>query len=1141
LETTALSILKNTHRSVRPAATSAILILLACLPVAQTASAADAEFVGVLALAVEDDAADLLGLTEQTTAALEKLVDERESKALELALQIKDLPPDQRKARLAPFAAESERLGFELLTEAQHTKLQQIRIARTGAVSLAEVKIAEQLQLTDEQKTQIAELIKKRDSDMAQGSEQQRRIAKAYYDRKLMSLLSQTQRAQWEKMAGLAAANGEQTADADGATKPGDGETTDDGDQKPPPPPTATERPDAAETPIPGPDAKLKFNFRYVPWKEVLDWFAQQAGLSLEFDSMPEGTFNYTDPRTYTPAEAIDLINSVLLTKGYTLVRRDRMLMLINLEDGIPPNLVSEVPLEDLDKRGEFELLSCLFQLTKMTSEEAEAEIRKLIGPQGSIVVLPKAKQIFVTETAGRLRTIRRIIQSIENPELASGEKLNVIPLKHVTAEEVLVVARQLLGLPEDQNAATDGSIRIAVDPLGTKLFVTGKAEPMARFDEILKLVDVPATFEIGEGGVVESPQLEVYSITAADPASVLQVMQTLMAGLPDVRLASDPKTGNLVAMARPSQHATIKATLDQMQRDARQIEVMRLRVVDPQLAVLSINKLFGAGEEGAERNAPVVDADPTTRQLLIRGTEAQIAQVRSLMEKMGEAETGTVDANETQRGNVRMLPITGRAARAALEQMELVWPTVRQNRIRVVTPSATIRTLRPRHEEGEKPLPPIDPTSPPKDAPKPETPKADPTKKETPPPPAPKAAGGGVPARFASDRRLLAQADEPKKEEPAKVPTETKRPDGKLPEIIVAPGPGGIMIASEDTEALDDFEALLTTLADRAMVGGRQYTVFYLKYAKAEVAADLLEEILGGGGGDAGGGGSLLGDIAGGMLGDAGGGLMGALLGMGGDGGAIETTGAVTVVPDTRLNALVVQANPTDLDTIEQLLEIIDQRASPEEVQTIARPRLIPVYYTSAVEVAEVVREVFAGSIASSGGGQQRQPSPEEFIRALRGGRGSSKSKSQREQVKMTIGIDRRSNSLVVSAPEALFRQVEELVVQLDQAGTEADQTTQVITLKRADPQVVQQALQSLVGQSVRTSTPSRTGTKTGSQSGSRTPSKSNGSQSSSAQQRAEAIRRMQMFQQMRQRSGGMPSPGSRPSGNTPYRRPGR
>ena len=80
-------------------------------------------------------------------------------------------------------------------------------------------------------------------------------------------------------------------------------------------------------------------------------------------DAPPQGTFNYSDPREYTPAQAIDLLNSVLLTMGYTLVRREQMLMVVNLEDGVPPNLITEVSIDKLNELGEYELAKCLFTL----------------------------------------------------------------------------------------------------------------------------------------------------------------------------------------------------------------------------------------------------------------------------------------------------------------------------------------------------------------------------------------------------------------------------------------------------------------------------------------------------------------------------------------------------------------------------------------------------------------------------------------------------------------------------------------------------------------------------------------------------------------------------------------------------------
>ncbi len=219
----------------------------------------------------------------------------------------------------------------------------------------------------------------------------------------------------------------------------------------------------------------------------------------------------------------------------------------------------------------------------------------------------------------------------------------------------------------------------------------------------------------------------------------------------------------------------------------------------------------------------------------------------------------------------------------------------------------------------------------------------------------------------------------------PPPIPAGDRQQDGA--EIVVAPGPTGLLIASQDLEALNDFEELLLTMANRATGSARQFAVFYLRHATAEAAAELLNQVLGGdqgetgGGGEAGGG--LLGSLAGAALGDAGGGLVGSLLGLGGGGSApLTASGSFLIVPETRLNFLIVQANPTDMQLIEQLLQMIDQRSSPEEVQTVAAPRLVPVLNTSAESVAEVVRQVYSNRLAS-GPGQARQPTPEEFLRA--------------------------------------------------------------------------------------------------------------------------------------------------------------
>ncbi|MFV1964852.1 MAG: hypothetical protein ACC628_05480, partial [Pirellulaceae bacterium] len=485
------------------------LLLTAGLP--ERGQAADPTFVGALALAVENAGVKRLALNEETKGKLLELIDRREREAINIVLQIKDLPPEARAAKLAPFVQESERQGMALLTVEQRAILDQMRISAAGMRSLSESSVAKMLRLDPGQKDKIRELLALRDQQMTRGGEDDRRVTRERFERELAALLTQEQRVTWEKLAGMSGVAAPSTeAAATPATPAEPTPETSEGEQAerqpaelpdpnaPPSEKAATTTPeaetleaapestplaadavegapdaeaaegmeDAPETtateaesvsrqpaqPTPGddrivspapapssiaaPNGKLVFNFENQPWAEVFYWFAEQADLSLQMDLPPPGTFNYRDSHSYSPAEALDLMNSVLITKGYTLVRHNRMLLVINVLDEIPPQLIDIVSLNELDERGDFELLRCLFHVIKLEPQEAADEIQHLIGPPpANAVALPKSGQLLVTETAAKLRLIRDVIEAVENPQSGRGE-ITEITLKYVGAEE---------------------------------------------------------------------------------------------------------------------------------------------------------------------------------------------------------------------------------------------------------------------------------------------------------------------------------------------------------------------------------------------------------------------------------------------------------------------------------------------------------------------------------------------------------------------------------------------------------------------------------------------------------------------------------------------------------------------------------
>ncbi|MDX1926325.1 MAG: secretin N-terminal domain-containing protein [Pirellulaceae bacterium] len=162
---------------------------------------------------------------------------------------------------------------------------------------------------------------------------------------------------------------------------------------------------------------KLMFQFREMKWDDVLNWFARQQDLTLVMDRTPPGTFTYSDVRSYSPSEAIDLLNSVLMTRNFALVRREKMLVVMELSDSIPVELLPRVTLEQLPQRGRFELVSVMFPLAGRPIEAVLSEVKPYLSSYGRAIPLAQSGKLLVIETGGKMQTINELIASVPLPK----------------------------------------------------------------------------------------------------------------------------------------------------------------------------------------------------------------------------------------------------------------------------------------------------------------------------------------------------------------------------------------------------------------------------------------------------------------------------------------------------------------------------------------------------------------------------------------------------------------------------------------------------------------------------------------------------------------------------------------------------
>ena len=184
-----------------------LLVLMMGLPVVfagRMARCADRDFFGAIADLDDEAVADKLGLSKETRANISSLIEKRlnDPSFVDLAVSAKNLPAEEKTAKLKSFREESEKLGLKLLTDEQQKKLQQVRLEKAGLLALADPEIAKQLGLNDDQKAQVAELVSNQQKQLNVASAVQKNTLISYFATKLAQVLTDEQRTKWEAMGG---------------------------------------------------------------------------------------------------------------------------------------------------------------------------------------------------------------------------------------------------------------------------------------------------------------------------------------------------------------------------------------------------------------------------------------------------------------------------------------------------------------------------------------------------------------------------------------------------------------------------------------------------------------------------------------------------------------------------------------------------------------------------------------------------------------------------------------------------------------------------------------------------------------------------------------------------------------------------
>ncbi len=123
------------------------------------------------------------------------------------------------------------------------------------------------------------------------------------------------------------------------------------------------------------------------------------------------------------------------------------------------------------------------------------------------------------------------------------------------------------------------------------------------------------------------------------------------------------------------------------------------------------------------------------------------------------------------------------------------------------------------------------------------------------------------------------------------------------------------------------------------------------------------------------------------------------------------------------------------------------------------------PLKYAHAIDVASVLRDVYRESMNNNLRGLGQISSP--FTGSTRAPTPNLDANGNPKGVTLSLGIDDKTNSLIVACPTPMYEDIKKLVEQMEFAAADTKQTVKIVQVKGVDPALIQQALDVLQGRS--------------------------------------------------------------------------
>jgi general secretion pathway protein D len=329
----------------------------------------------------------------------------------------------------------------------------------------------------------------------------------------------------------------------------------------------------------------VTLNLKDADISALISTVAEVTGRNFIIDPRVKGKVTVVSSRPMDSEEVYQVFLSILKVHGFAAVPSGAVVKIVPdvnaKQDGIPT-------VGDQDARVGDEMVTRVIQVDNIAAAQLVPILRPLVPQQGHLAAYPATNVLIISD---RARNVGRLVSIIRRIDQVSDSEIEIIPLEHAAANEVVRVLTSLQRAApgKGKTPAVAGGVVLVADERTNSVLLGGDRTLRLRMRALISHLDTP----LESGG-----NTDVVYLKYAEATEIVDVLKGVgeveeqeaggkgktTAPRGEFDIQADEATNSLVITAPPDIMRTLKRVISQL--DIRRAQVL----VDAVIAEVSVD-----------------------------------------------------------------------------------------------------------------------------------------------------------------------------------------------------------------------------------------------------------------------------------------------------------------------------------------------------------------------------------------------------------------------------------------------------------------------------------------------------------------------------------------------------------------------